>query len=99
MPLAGQSVRGGLFGSYPSLDELDEGDLVFSTDYRAVYATLLEQWLGCPSAPLLGAKFPQLDLIKAASDRTLWIQLARRTAETVKELRFIVGVGNLLRSH
>ncbi len=67
MLLAGQQVRGGLFGSYPSLDELDEGDLVFSTDFRAVYATLLEQWLGCPSAPLLGARFPQLDLIRSGA--------------------------------
>ncbi len=63
--LLGPKVRGGLVGKYPSLAELGEGDLVYNTDFRSVYATLLDHWLGCPSEKTLGQKFPTLDLIKA----------------------------------
>ncbi len=63
--LLGSKVRGGLVGKYPSLAELGEGDLVYNTDFRSVYATLLDRWLGCPSEKTLGQAFPMLDLIKA----------------------------------
>lgn len=55
--LAGGRVRTGLVGKHPSLTDLDEGDLKFTTDFRTVYAALLEQWLGVASEPVLGAKF------------------------------------------
>ncbi|HEX4128901.1 MAG TPA: DUF1501 domain-containing protein [Pirellulales bacterium] len=61
--VAGRSVRGGLLGKYPSLEKLGDGDLLFNTDFRSVYATLLDRWLGCPSEPLLGAKFAHLDIV------------------------------------
>jgi uncharacterized protein (DUF1501 family) len=64
MFLAGNPVRGGLAGSYPRLDQLDAGDLIHTVDFRSVYATLLEKWLGCPADQLLGQKFPKLDLIR-----------------------------------
>jgi uncharacterized protein (DUF1501 family) len=63
--LLGSKVHGGLFGTYPSLAKLGEGDLVYNTDFRSVYATLLDGWLGCPSEKTLGQKFATLDLIKA----------------------------------
>jgi uncharacterized protein (DUF1501 family) len=63
--LLGPKVKGGLVGKYPSLADLGEGDLVYNTDFRSVYATLLDRWLGCPSEKTLGQKFPTLDLIKA----------------------------------
>jgi uncharacterized protein (DUF1501 family) len=62
--LLGPKVRGGLVGKYPSLADLGEGDLVYNTDFRSVYATLLERWLGCPARPTLGQDFPILDLLK-----------------------------------
>ncbi len=65
--LFGSPVRGGLVGKYPSLAQLGEGDLVFNTDFRSVYATLLDRWLGCPSEKTLGATFPALDLIRPGS--------------------------------
>jgi len=48
MPLfvAGGKVKGGVYGSHPSLTDLDNGDLKFATDFRAVYATVLEKWMG-----------------------------------------------------
>ena len=63
--LLGPKVNGGLVGKYPSLAELGEGDLVYNTDFRSVYATLLDRWLGCDARKVLGQDFPRLDLIKA----------------------------------
>lgn len=57
------SGRGGIRGAHPSLADLVEGDLSFHTDFRSVYATLLEKWLELPSEPVLGEKFPLLDFI------------------------------------
>ena len=61
--LVGGKVKGGLAGRYPSLETLGDGDLIFNTDFRSVYATVLGRWLGCPPEPLLGQAFPELDLI------------------------------------
>jgi len=54
---AGPSVRGGVVGKHPSLKDLDVGDLKHHTDFRRVYATLLDGWLGCDSRAVLGAKW------------------------------------------
>lgn len=53
----GSKVKGGLYGAYPSLEKLGEGDLIFNTDFRAVYGTLLDRWLGCSSREILGADY------------------------------------------
>ena len=45
MFLLGSKVKGGLAGTYPSLEKLGDGDLVFNTDFRSVYATVLDRWL------------------------------------------------------
>ncbi len=59
----GGGVKPGLYGSYPSLTDLQDGDLRFHTDFRSVYATALEKWLGAPSEQVLGRKFPLLPFI------------------------------------
>ena len=41
MFVAGAPVKGGFYGDEPSLTDLDNGDLKFTTDFRSVYATLL----------------------------------------------------------
>jgi uncharacterized protein (DUF1501 family) len=56
-------VKGGLHGAHPSLTDLDDGDLKFHTDFRAVYATLLEKWLGFSAEPVLGSRFALLDFV------------------------------------
>lgn len=61
MFLAGGAVRGGLVGAHPSLTELDDGDLKAAIDFRQVYKTLLEKWLGVASDDL-GAKMECLSL-------------------------------------
>ncbi|MFL5245014.1 MAG: DUF1501 domain-containing protein [Gemmataceae bacterium] len=55
--VAGPSVKGGVVGQHPSLADLDADDLKFHTDFRRVYATLLDNWLECDSKTVLGAKW------------------------------------------
>lgn len=55
--LIGGSVKGGLYGSLPDLAQNNMGNLQFSTDFRSVYATVLERWLGRPSQKILGGNF------------------------------------------
>ncbi|HEY7270118.1 MAG TPA: DUF1501 domain-containing protein [Dehalococcoidia bacterium] len=65
MFVLGNAVKGGFYGEPPSLTNLDNGNLKFTTDFRAVYATLLERWLKAPSDDVLGQRFPQLDFLPA----------------------------------
>ena len=47
MFVAGKPVKGGQYGTIPSLTQLDPGDnLVYTTDFRRVYATMIQGWLG-----------------------------------------------------
>mgnify|MGYP001291383883 FL=1 len=41
----GGRVKAGLYGEYPSLDELEDGDLVHTMDYRAIYDRVCSSWL------------------------------------------------------
>ncbi len=64
--LAGGRVKSGPIGKHPSLTDLDgEGDLKFHTDFRQVYATILESWLGCDSTAVLGEKFKHVGVLRA----------------------------------
>ena len=65
MFLLGENVKPGVHGSHPSLTDLDQGDLKHHTDFRQVYATVLEKWMQTASQPLLGAGFPALPLLRA----------------------------------
>ncbi|HLJ96093.1 MAG TPA: DUF1501 domain-containing protein [Gemmataceae bacterium] len=64
--LAGPRVQSGLIGTAPSLMDLDprHGDLRVGTDFRRIYATLLEEWLGLPSHSILGGPFERLELFR-----------------------------------
>lgn len=46
--LMGGRIAGGFYGDYPDLGDLDEGDLKFTMDYRAVYDRVLSDWFGLP---------------------------------------------------
>ena len=52
--------KAGFHGKPPSLTDLTDGDLKFTTDFRSVYATLLEKWLEIPAEGILGGKFETL---------------------------------------
>jgi uncharacterized protein (DUF1501 family) len=58
----GSRIKGGLHGTPPSLNLPKNQDVAYSTDFRSVYATMLENWLGYPSQPVLGSKFETLPL-------------------------------------
>jgi uncharacterized protein (DUF1501 family) len=61
----GDAVRPGLYAEYPSLapaEWLNGEDLRHTIDFRSVYATLLEQWLGLDSHPIVGGRYEQLPL-------------------------------------
>jgi uncharacterized protein (DUF1501 family) len=63
--VAGPSVQGGVVGKHPSLADLDADDLKFHTDFRRVYATLLDGWLGCDSKAVLGAKWDHVEELES----------------------------------
>jgi uncharacterized protein (DUF1501 family) len=56
--LVGASVKGGRYGAPPSLTQLDDhGNLVSTTDFRLLYATALQDWLGVDAEPIIGGTF------------------------------------------
>jgi uncharacterized protein (DUF1501 family) len=66
MFVIGNKVQGGLYGTYPSLEDLDNnGDLKFNADFRSVYAGMLKDVVGTDPAPILGGDFPAIDVLKA----------------------------------
>jgi uncharacterized protein (DUF1501 family) len=62
--LAGARVKPGLVGTAPSLNDLEDGDLKGGLDFRQVYASVLENWLGLPSEGALAGEFKALPLFK-----------------------------------
>lgn len=61
--VVGEPVNGGFYGAQPSLTDLDNGDLKFTTDFRSVYATVLEKVLGADSQQVLGGSFAPLNFV------------------------------------
>jgi uncharacterized protein (DUF1501 family) len=61
----GDKVRGGMYSEYPSLkeEELLEGDLHYNMDFRGVYGTMVERWLGLDAVPVVGGHFEQLEFV------------------------------------
>ncbi|HET6450832.1 MAG TPA: DUF1501 domain-containing protein, partial [Spirochaetia bacterium] len=68
--VSGGLVVGGLYGREPSLTDLDNGNLRFSTDYRSLYATVAEDWWGLPQTGLPGGPYPTLPLLSGPSPAT-----------------------------
>lgn len=63
MYVIGKPVRGGHYGQMPSLTDLDEGgNLKFTTDFRRVYATLIEGWLGAQGTAVFAERFETFPL-------------------------------------
>ncbi len=63
--LVGGKVKAGLVGAHPSLTELEAGNLKFHTDFRQVYATVLDQWLGVKSKDVLGGEYNNVEVFKS----------------------------------
>ncbi len=62
----GSSVKGGFYGEYPSLDPRDqvEGDMAYNNDFRGLYSTLMDGWMGIDPHPVVGGVYEQFDMIK-----------------------------------
>ena len=61
--ISGGLKKAGLYNDIPSLTELDEGDLIYNTDFKQVYATVLETWLQANSQDILQKKYERLTFI------------------------------------
>ena len=64
MFLIGDMVKPGLLGTHPSLTKLDEGDLIHNTDFRQVYATVLDDWMGANDKVILGKAYSKANVLK-----------------------------------
>jgi uncharacterized protein (DUF1501 family) len=61
--VTGKPVKGGHYGKPPSLTDLDDGNLRYTTDFRRVYATLITEWMGHPdSKSVLRQEFQAIPL-------------------------------------
>jgi len=65
MFLVGGEVKGGVVGAHPRLDKMVMGNLVHHTDFRQVYAAILDKWLGVSSKEVLGAEFKPVEVFKS----------------------------------
>ncbi|MEC9279743.1 MAG: DUF1501 domain-containing protein [Chloroflexota bacterium] len=61
----GNNVKGGMYGTYPSLkaEDLNQGDLDPNYDFRGFYSTIVEKWLGLDPVPIVGGNFEQMAYI------------------------------------
>jgi uncharacterized protein (DUF1501 family) len=62
MFLVGGNVKAGVVGQQPKLTGLKDGNLVHGTDFRQVYAAVLEKWLGVESKTIVGDGFKSVDV-------------------------------------
>ena len=63
MFLAGGKLEGGLIGEHPSLSDLHKNSQKHHTDFRQMYATALDTWLGIDSKAVLGKQFDTVDCL------------------------------------
>ena len=52
-----------MLGQHPSLTDLLQGAPKFHTDYRSVYATVLDKWLGFNAQAVLGQAYKPIDVL------------------------------------
>jgi uncharacterized protein (DUF1501 family) len=65
MFIIGNRVQGGMYGTYPSLGDLDtNGDLKFNADFRSVYAGILRDVVGADPGPILAGSFDPIAVIR-----------------------------------
>ena len=62
----GESVKGGQYSEYPSRQpgDLEQGDLVPNMDFRGVYSTILDDWLGLDAMPIVEGNFEKPSFLR-----------------------------------
>ncbi len=63
MLAGGNLKRKGILNEAPDLSNLDNGDLIYKVDFRNIYSTVLQNWLGADADLILGGKFDRLDFV------------------------------------
>jgi uncharacterized protein (DUF1501 family) len=61
--IAGGSTRGGVYGANPDFHNLVDGDIRYNLDFRQVYGTILDRWLGATSSQVLGSAYTPVDFL------------------------------------
>ena len=63
--IIGDQVKGGMYGTYPSLkpEDLNQGDLDPNYDFRGFYSSVVDQWLGLDPVPIVGGTFEQIQFV------------------------------------
>ena len=61
--LLGKPVKPGLHGPCPDLTRLEDGDPIHAVDFRRVYASVLDRWLGVPHPEVLGGEFEAMPVV------------------------------------
>jgi uncharacterized protein (DUF1501 family) len=62
----GEKVKGGIYGEYPSLEpskQEEGGNLRYNLDFRCIYSTILEDWLGMNPTPIVGGHFERVKFL------------------------------------
>jgi uncharacterized protein (DUF1501 family) len=59
----GNLKKAGFYNQAPNLIDLDEGDLKYQIDFRNIYATLIQKWLGTDTQSILGKQFQMIDFV------------------------------------
>ena len=63
--IIGDNVKGGMYGTYPSLkpEDPNQGDLDPNYDFRGFYSSVIDQWLGLDPVPIVGGQFEQVQFV------------------------------------
>lgn len=61
----GEHVTPGIMGQHPSLEKLDKGDLIHSTDFRSLYTDLLQDWMKLDARRALGKRYPSAGILRS----------------------------------
>ncbi len=61
--VSGGLKQKGILNAMPDLNDLNDGDLKHKVDFKAVYATILNKWLGADDKKILGKQYDYLNFI------------------------------------
>ncbi|MEO1514543.1 MAG: DUF1501 domain-containing protein [Bacteroidota bacterium] len=61
--MGGKLKKAGFFNTAPDLSRLDKGDLIYQIDFRDIYTSILDKWLGQDSERILGRNFAGIDIV------------------------------------
>ena len=61
--MGGAIKKAGMYNAMPSLENLDDGDLIYDIDFKEVYGTVLDNWLQSDSKKVLGKRYKNLGFV------------------------------------